>query len=220
MALKTMNPTYGDVIKWEDDVVFSRESVIVKSGAAYKIGTVLGRQTVGGAVTVGAAAADAGMTGNGTVTLAGTPYTAAVKEGNYVLTATSATKFRVENPAGVDIGVATVGAAFSKEIAFTIAAGGTAFAAGDRFVIPVSVAVGTRLVAPWDPAATDGTEKVFGVLGSDVDATSGNVATFAVVRQAIAAKERLIFKAGITDDQKGDAYDALGALGVAVRATA
>lgn len=220
MALKTMNPTYGDVIKWEDDVTFSRENVTVKSGGVYKIGTVLGRQTIGGAVVVGAAALDAGAAGNGSVTLAGTPYTAAVKEGNYVLTATSATKFHVENPAGVDIGVATVGAAFSKEIAFTIVAGGNAFAAGDRFVIPVSVADGTRLVTQWDPAATDGTEKVYGVLGVDVDATSANVDAFAVVRQAIAAKERLIWKAGLTADQQADAIDALNALGVAVRATA
>src|SRR5690606_27533190 len=80
-------------------------------------------------------AADEGNTGDGDLTLAGTPYGAGVVAGDYTVECVTAAEnggtFAVKDPAGTRIGTATVGVAFSGPIAFTIAAGETDFVVGD-----------------------------------------------------------------------------------------
>ncbi|MBB4863345.1 hypothetical protein HNP46_002192 [Pseudomonas nitritireducens] len=137
-------------------------------------GTVLGQQNTN--PTLGAAAS--GNTGNGTlgaITVGNT-----VDTGIYTLTATSATKFKVVDPEGNDLGVATVGTAFANaEINFTITAGGTAFVAGDAFTLTVFDAVGTYVQCVR--TASDGSQDPVAILADDADASAGPVTTGAYV---------------------------------------
>lgn len=220
MTVLTMNPTLGDLLKWEDNPNFSREVGVLAQSAAYLLGTVLGKARGSGTVTVAAGVADAGNTGNGTLTLAGTPYTASVKEGTYVIVFTSATKYEVEDPGGHIIGTGTVGAAFSKDLAFTIAAGGTAFVAGDRWTVAASVAGNSGKLYQWDPAATDGSESIAGVLLFDTDATAADKTVVYLRREALVSQAALIWKSGLTAAQISDGLEALARLGIQYRTTA
>jgi len=223
MTVLTQNPTMGDLLKWEDNPNFSRESgTLATNGAKLLLGTVLGRGRVSGTVTVSAAVADATNTGNGTLTLAGTPYVAgSVKEGNYRATYLSATKFQVSDPSGKPIGEGSNGVAYTGPgIAFTLAAGGTAFVAGDSFVIPVSIAGNAGKLYPWDPTASDGTEDVEGVLLQDTDVTSADQPCMYLRREALVSQNALLWKSGLTAAQISDGIAALGRRGIAVRVTA
>ncbi|PZU95563.1 MAG: head decoration protein [Chelatococcus sp.] len=220
MAVLTMSPTLGDVLKWEGNPSHTRRIVTLKSGAAYKLGSVLGKARVSGAVVVGPAAAQAGNTGNGTIAFNATPYAAGVKEGDYKLTFISATKAELEDPDGKNVGTVTAGAEFTKQIVLTATAGGTAWVAGDRFTIPVTIADNDGLVSLWDPTAEDGTEVVYGLLIFDVDATAAAQKSVAVHREAIVSKDALVFKAGLTTAQKSDGYAGLERRGIAVNQTA
>lgn len=113
-------------------------------------------------------------------TLANPAFAAGVKLGIYTAVCTTGgadatSKFRVEDPEGVTIGTATGGAAFNKVVKFTIAGGGTAFVAGDRFNVTVSQAAGSddgKLV-PWDPDASDGSEVLCGFSLRALEAPDG-----------------------------------------------
>jgi hypothetical protein len=48
MPVLTMTPTLGDLLKYELNANYCRESVTLKSGANYAIGSVLGRITASG----------------------------------------------------------------------------------------------------------------------------------------------------------------------------
>ncbi len=69
----------------------------------------------------------------------------------------------------------------------------------------------------WDPSATDGTEIAVGVLLESVDATSGEKRGLIVARQAIVGKKYLVFKTGVTEEQKLTAYAQLEQRGILVR---
>lgn len=124
----------------------SRDNVVVtQTGTEVKSGTLLSKVDTGAATT----SATAGNTGNptfGAITVG-----AAAVSGAYKLTFTAATKFTVEDPAGVTIGNGTTGVAFSKAgLGFTLTAGGTAAVAGDEFTI--AVAVGSGKYVPYSAA--------------------------------------------------------------------
>lgn len=85
------------------------------------------------------ALANHGNTGNGTVgpVIVGL----GAEPGAYAVLFSSATAFAVTNPDSTPAGFGTVGVAFAGGgLTFTIAAGGTAFAAGDGFAVTVEVA--------------------------------------------------------------------------------
>lgn len=83
----------------------------------------------------------AGSTGNptcGTITVTGPAL-----PGVYRAIFETATKFEIEAPNGVTLGVGTVGTAFNAGgLSFTITAGGTAAVAGDQFTITVAAGTG------------------------------------------------------------------------------
>ncbi|WP_439604507.1 head decoration protein [Shinella sp.] len=171
------------LLKWEAHADYSRAAGVLLGGdggvRTVELGTPLGEITAGGAISL-AQAADAGNTGNGTLTLADPAFAAGVKLGIYTAVCTTGgadatSKFRVEDPEGVTIGTATGGAAFNKAVKFTIAGGGTAFVPGDRFNVTVSQAAGSddgKLV-PWDPEASDGSEVLCGFSLRALDAPDG-----------------------------------------------
>lgn len=82
--------------------------------------------------------AHAGNTGNGALSLDPlTPALSGAQLGTYTVAFTSATAFAVADPGANPIGSGAVGTPFATQLAFTIAAGGTAFVSGDSFAITV-----------------------------------------------------------------------------------
>ena len=114
----------------------SRESGIVDNSTGsdflYDAGLVMNQVAAG----TDAVVAKAGNTGNGTVGSSSVGATG--KYGTYVLTALSPTSFSVTDPSGDALPNATVGTAYTGPLNFTIAAGGTAFVAGDGFTVNVT----------------------------------------------------------------------------------
>lgn len=171
-----------------------------QSATPYVRGSVLG--VLVGAVA--AAVAAAGNTGNGTVSAPAAG--AGVEPGTYQLFAVSATRFRVEAPSGRTVGVATVGTPYAGPLGFTITAGGTAFAAGDRFTVDVAAGATRALVAA---AATDGSHAAVEVLAADVDATAGD-AEGVVYTLGEVNKNALVLGAGLDAEAVRPALRARG----------
>lgn len=181
----------------------AREKVVVLSGQNLKAGHVLGGVLVSASA---AATARAGNTGNGAMG-AITPSNAAML-GNYSLTiiepAANAGTFEVANPHGEVVGTGTVGVAYSAGgLAFTLADGATDFVAGDGFNIAVTG--GTQKVKEYNPANTDGSQRVYGILWDAVDATAADVVGAAVVRACEINQEELTWFSGASAGQKAAA---------------
>lgn len=115
----------------------SRDEVVVAVSQSFGPGQVLSRAAIPANVTEFAAAGS--NTGNGTVTLASPGVDANAERGEYKLIFTDATHFIVQSATDRLVGEGVVGTAFTKSVLFTIAAGGTAFVAGDSFKINVDV---------------------------------------------------------------------------------
>ncbi|MDR3513776.1 MAG: head decoration protein [Caulobacteraceae bacterium] len=140
---------------------------VVLGAGALKRGTVLGAKSAQGVVAVAGT-----NTGNGTV--GSLSRGAGALQGNYVLTATTATNFTVTDPEGNALPAATVGTAYSQSgINFTITAGGTAFVAGDSFTLESFDATGQYITSV--ATAVDGSQTPTAILIDDADATAGPV---------------------------------------------
>ncbi len=202
----------GEFIAMEQDPNFTREAVTVLSGQNLKAGHVVGKVTLGAATP----AAVAGNTGDGTI--GAVTVGAGAKVGTYRLTciepAANAGKFQVEDPDGVVIGIATVAVAFSGGgLGFTIADGGADFVAGDSFTI--TVAAGSGKVKEYDPASTDGSAVVAGVLHDAVDASAADKPGVMLVRgPAIVTAAELEWFAGADANQKAAGIAQLKTLGI------
>ncbi len=156
----------GGMIVSEANGYLSRgQSALTNGGGTavlYQAGTVMSVGYGTPAVTRGA-----GDTGNGTagaVTLL-----ANAEVGDYVLTATAATTFTVVAPNGQTLGTLTAGTAFANQIGLTITAGGTAFVAGDTFVVSVPAAAAASTFTGAAPAN--------GVLYNDIWVDAGATRT-------------------------------------------
>ncbi len=208
----------SDLIKREVDPEICRErfTLLAGSGAARVVvlGTLLGKILASGVVSA-TQAANAGNTGNGTLTLANPAFADGAKVGVYTVTCTTpgadgTSKFRVEDPEGVVVGTATGGAAFNKAIKFTIAGGGTAFVAGDGFTVTLARAAGANdsKVKEWSPTATDGSQIVWGVAIREVAAADGidnDTDGVAVRRLSVLRAAAIKWPNGTTDAQKAAA---------------
>ncbi|WP_319498074.1 head decoration protein [uncultured Cohaesibacter sp.] len=184
-------------------------SVKTITGGAFTAATVLGAIAFGAA----AAVADAGNTGNGTisaVTLGDD-----VKTGVYSIIFTAATKFNVIDPDGFAITEGTVGEAYDDDIGFTITAGGTAFVAGDS--IAITVTEGSGKLTKLALAASDGSQKAAGVLFAGVNAADADVEATVHDRDCEVNAHVLVWPNDITDEQKAAAIKDLADLGVIVR---
>ena len=138
-----------------------------------KRGTLLGRSSVGSGPGSVVAAPNAGITGNGVATPdAVTPVIANASAGGYVVKFTSAIAFDVYDPNGRKLSSGAVGAAYADQVKFAIAAGSTAFVAGDSFTLNVAAA---DIYVPCVKTATDGSQVPAAVLAYDADATAGAI---------------------------------------------
>ncbi len=176
----------SELVKMELDPQFCRESYTLKAGSGAERKVTLGTPlatVIDGANVAAVSAAVAGNTGDGTLALADPAFTSSVKEGRYVLTcrtggADATSKFRVEGPNGKSIGTATGGAAFAKEVKFTISGGAADFVEGDAFTIDVAIdqeSTANERVA-WVPGAADDTGVITGLSLRDTTATDGETA--------------------------------------------
>jgi hypothetical protein len=222
VAVKTFDPTQGDLVKWEQEHRYCREVVTVLSGRSLALGSIIGRRRVDPTAANTTAAAVGGNTGNGTITKDATaPVQAGAKPGTYRVLMLSATAFAVYRPDGSYVGKGVAGSAFTTEIKFVIATGGTPMVAGDSFTVIVPAGDGKVVLAPY-AAAAEGWHEVYGVLIQPVDATGADATGVAIVRpQAIVAAGALRYEAGYDDtDKKATAQAALKALGILPAATA
>lgn len=165
----TYNP--DQLIVGDAELVRSETGTLL-AGQNLTRGAVVGRITIGAV----AAAAAAGNTGNGAIGGAAVGSATAPKVGKYVATCIAAVAnggtFLVEDPDGIAIGKAAVGAAFDNQVQFTIADGAADFVVGDRFEI--TVAEGTDKLKLSAAAALDGSQTPIGILAEDCDATAAD----------------------------------------------
>lgn len=167
--------------------------------------------------------ADAGNTGKGELTLAEPATSSKVKHGTYTIEciekSAGAGTFRVEDPTGKEIGNATVGVAFNKEIKFTIADGDPDFEVGDKFYVHVvAESPGDYEAVAFDPTDTDGAEHpaAIAIYGAKTGEDE-TVRIAALVRDCEVNGNILVWPEGITNAQKEAAIRDLQAAGIIVR---
>ena len=203
--LTTTNISLSTVVLDYDDAAFEDETLTFPGADTYLEGTILARKAVADAVV---AAADAGNTGDGTVTLATVSAGPIVPLiGAYTLTcATAITNggiFDLTDPNGAIVATglemtAGAGAATAFDVAglsFTITDGATDFAAGDFFTLTVA-ADGTMVV--FSPTGAGGAQIPTAVLTYEVSATGAGTVS---VRPCIAGpvrRDKLVVDGGGT----------------------
>lgn len=154
-------------------------------------------------------------TGNGTIgSLSVAGY--AAKAGVYSVEFDDATHYVVSDPNGLEVGHGTTGVAFKAGgLSFTITAGGSAFVPGDSFA--VTVAAGSGKFKPWDPANTDGSQVVAGILYSYKDTTTADQTAAAVVRMAEVNTSELIWPTGASASVIAAGVAGLKSIGILAR---
>lgn len=201
---------------------FSRDAITIAANQTILVGTVLGRSAVIANVT-SSAAADAGNTGNGTITLdVTTPVLAAALDGVYravcIAVAANGGTFAVFDPVGHEIGRVAVGATFSNQVKFVIADGATDWAAGDAINITVGIEYdGDMTFGALNLSATDGTQNAFAIAGYPVTTASATAQIAATMRASEVRLTDLAWPGGITAIQKAEAIDQLRARGIICR---
>lgn len=146
-----------------------------------------------------------GTVGNGTVSAvtadAGAP------AGNWRLecTVTGATgKFEVIKPDDTVDGILTIGTAYNGGINLTVSDGSNDWLVGDIIPVVVSYAgdATVKKFVEYNPAGTDGSQFVAGILMKNTDASSADVATTALTRgPAVVNANDLTWKSGATAAQ-------------------
>lgn len=186
----------------------SRDEITVAISQTLLANQVIGRIAVG--VATAAVAAVGTNTGNGVLTMAGTPGVAGCQAGVYrvviVEPGTNLGTFLVEDPTGRIVDRGFVGTAFSNQIAFTLADGATDFVSGDSFNITITGGPTAGQWGTYDPAATDGRQVPAGVLCFPVT-TGGSVTakSTAIVRAAELNRQKLQWLTGLTTNQRNAA---------------
>lgn len=207
----------------EDEGFLSRDNITIAANQTIVPGQVLGMVPAAdsGAVTVGAPGF-AG-TGGGTLTKAGTPYAADVKEGTYkvicVETTTAGGQFEVIRPDGTVDGSVLVGVAYDGQVKFTIADGSPDFLAGDTFTLAVSIAdaADKGQYKAWDPDATDGTQTAVAIAIYGVTTVSDTPKIAAITRLAEVNKNLLTWHSGASAPQLAAGVQQLAAKTIIAR---
>jgi len=201
------------IIVTEWDQLYSREAGVMNAGQAAVQHAVVGQTNIGAAV---AAVKAGGNTGNGTLTLdPTTPVLANAQQGVYRVVFTAPAAYNVFDPHGEEVGQGANAAAFSDQLKFLTAAGGTAWVAGDEF--DITVAPGAGGYSPISATATDGTQNAVGVAlypsDSDLNVT--------VLRRGpvVVRQDMLVWPTGFTANQIAAGIAQLTAAGIVSRVT-
>lgn len=192
----------SDFIKSEYDPFYCRENLTVLAGSGsartIEIGTII---ALAASLTI-AGGANAGNTGNGTISAAAALGPNA-QPGAYSVEFLTATTFAVFDPSGNRLQDGETGAAYDNgQIGFTISVGGTAFGAGDGFTITVSQAAGKAVAATLD--GVGGSQIAVGVAVREARAAVGVDGRMpAIVRgPAVLVRNHLVYPPDATDAQK------------------
>ncbi|BBK36079.1 hypothetical protein STAQ_11570 [Allostella sp. ATCC 35155] len=223
MTVLALPAAAGDWLKHESDPRFARDPVTIASTGSTRTvpsGTVLGRIAV---ATPAAAAAVGGNVGNGVLgaVTVGVGAIPGIFRLEIFQTATDGGAFAVTGPDGRLLGIGRVGVAFAGGgLAFTLADGGTDFAAGDAFAITVSP--GSGKLVELDPAGTLGTAVAAAVLVDPVTVpAAGDAPALALVRgPALVRADGLVWPAAYAADDIAAGLAALARLGIVARAGA
>lgn len=223
MTVLALPAAAGDWLKHESDPRFHRERATIASTGSVRTvpsGTVLGRIAV---ATPAAASAAGGNTGTGV--LGAVTVGVGAIPGAYRLEIFQAEAdggaFAVTAPDGRLVGLGRVGVAFAGGgLAFTLADGGTDFAAGDAFAITVSP--GSGKLVELDPAGTLGTAVPAAVLVDPVAVpATGDAPALALARgPALVRTDGLIWPEAYETDDIAAGLAALARLGIVARAGA
>jgi hypothetical protein len=192
----------------------SREQGTALSGQTFKAGHVLGKVTKG-AATPAAVAGNTASSG----TIASAAVGAGAKAGVYKATCiepgSNAGKFMVQDPDGIEVGVATVAVEFTGGgLTFTIT-DATDFVSGDSFTI--TVAAGSGKFKEWNPDNTDGSEVACAISYSNVDASAADKRFVYTARDSEVNGLVLEYFTGVDDNDKALAKSQLAAAGIIVR---
>lgn len=199
------------------------DAVTLKSGQNLSAGAALGAIPAG---TSASAAKSGGNTGNGTFVLdATTPILPRAIEGVYTLRCITAVTnggvFRLEGPHGTVLGDYTItpGAGgtvtISEHIKGVLTDGATDFIVGDGFDVTVSALTAKQV--EYNPAGTDGSHIISGLLFKNTNATSADTATTALARgPATVNSNDIVWKSGMTTAQKTAARAELMKVGIKV----
>jgi len=199
----------------QHNVTETVKDILLGEGALAR-GTVLGEITLGAAAAaVNGAGSESANTGNGTLTLdATTPILSGAKPGIYTVKILRVALAQVgtdpvvpaqkalaelRDPDGNVLEVfdvsTTPGNTVSNQIKFVIVEGATPFIITDGFKI--TIAAGSGKLKKATLAAVDGSNKVYGVLAADVDATSAD-AEAVVYLTGQFNEDALVFGTGLT----------------------
>lgn len=207
-------------LKYEVNPDFTREQGVLLAGDGGKREIEIGQPLGFGDGDAPSAAAKAGNTGNGVLTLADPAIGPGVVPGIYRLAcsvaAANAGTFQVFDPAGSNVGTATVGVAFDGVVKFTIADGATDFIVGDAF--DITVPEGTKL-KEWDPDATDGSQVLAGFALQPAVAGDGedSVVLYLARGPALVASDGLALPEGISAAERAGLVAAAAAKSIVVR---
>jgi hypothetical protein len=224
MTIVTMGPRKLAFLLSEGPGHISRDEGALAFSQNVSPGELLGVIAASTGVTVTQAARSTNTSGSGVLTLASPAYTTKAKPGVYTVIcvepATNGGTFRVEDPKGKEIGTATVGVAFTKEVKFTIA-DATDFVAGDGFEITVDEGAdndgGEQYVA-FDPTATNGAEVPVAVSCYAALSDADDALRIVTIRRFAEVNDHyLIWPDAITDAQKAKAIRDLAQSGLIVR---
>lgn len=206
----------SNVLKYfvDEFISMAQETLAAGSGSdnVTDVGTVLGKRTIG--ALSAAYVARAGNTGNFTNAFAAPPVAPGSKLGVYTITFTAATKYRVEDPDGIELGEGTTGVAFVNQMKMTITAGATPAVVGDAADITVTAVAGDGKVVPLNLAATDGSQVPYAIALAKKTAKDGGADAPVKVLRRLGCIDTnfLIWPAGITDPQKAAALATMEAV--------
>lgn len=198
----------------------SRGGGIIALGAGkLKAGTVLGQRTKAALSAVAAAGVPAPA--GATITAAPTVTAGVTKPGVHIFRCEvggATGTWQHEDPDGVYVGTAATGAAYTGQgMTLTITDSGTDPAVGEVFKVTVSQATGDGAYLPFDPAATNGAEIAAAILYEGCDATNAAVRRTLTLRDSEVTANELVWKDGLTIDQKAAALAHLAAHGIIAR---
>lgn len=176
--------TIAKILKTEEELRYSRETVTILAAQNLSAGAVLGQVTIGTVPTTGTA--DAGNTGNGTCTsvTGGKNVQVGVYSITCIQAVTNGGVFEVTDPNGKHLGTVAInpgaggtGAFTSDEINLTLTDAGTDFVYGDLFT--VTVPIGGLQYRAINFSGVDGSAIAAGILVDAVDASASGDKTLA-----------------------------------------
>lgn len=224
MGSLTEGNRLNDILKWEEDNLYSRERVTVLSGQNLALGAVIGKVTksipTDGTLGSGTNGVCTDVTG-GPKTQIGT-YKATCIQAN---AADADGIWRIEAPDGAVLGDLVVtqgtsgtGTFTDPQINLTISYATGYNSVGDYFTIEVTK--GSEKVVEIDFDAVDGSQEACGFVIAAYDASGADVEGVAIVRNAIIDPNNLVWPDGATSDQKDAALAEMKAAGIITRLAA